>query len=414
MKVLQINTVFPNGSTGKIVNGIYGKCKEKNISCKIAYSYSKNKKEQLNDTIEVSNWLDTHIHNRLARMTMLIGYFSFFRTLKLIRYLNKHYMPDVVHLHNLHGNYINIPLLFHYLKKKSIPVVWTLHDCWSFTGYCSYYSLDGCNKWMTCCYDCPQKGRDKVNIIDTSKFVFKHKKSIFTSVEELTLVTPSQWINGMVKESFLKEKKSIVIRNGIDTSIFKPCTGSFRGKHHITDEKFMVLAVSFDWNARKGLDVVIELSKRLADDFCIVMVGTNREIDEIIPKNIISVHRTENQKELAEIYSSADIFINPTREEMFGMVNIESLACGTPVVTFDSGGSPECIDETCGIVVPYNNVDAMEKAILEVYNRRQFSNINCVEKAKKYDQDNVFSEYIELYEKAYHLGKDKRERTDEK
>jgi len=212
----------------------------------------------------------------------------------------------------------------------------------------------------------------------------------------MTLVTPSQWLADLVKESYLKDYPVKVINNGIDLSVFKPTEGDFRKKYNCED-KFIILGVSFIWGVKKGLDVFIELSKRLDEKYQIVLVGTNEEVDKQLPENIISIHQTANQKELAEIYTAADLFVNPTREEVLGLVNIEALACGTPVVTFNAGGSPECIDETCGFTVKTDDIDSLESLIYKAINEKLFDKDSCIARAKKFDQSSKFNDYIKLY-----------------
>ena len=228
--------------------------------------------------------------------------------------------------------------------------------------------------------------------------MYRLKKKWFTGVKDMTIVTPSQWLAELAKQSFLKDYPVKVINNGIDLSVFKPTESDFRKKYGIPENKYLLLGVAFDWGVRKGLDVFIELFKRLPQEqFQIILVGTNKNIDKRLPKGIISIHRTQNQTELAEIYTAADVFINPTREEVLGLVNIESLACGTPVITFDTGGSPECIDETCGAVVPCGDVNALEKEILRVCKQKIYTREDCIKRAKAFDQNEKYEEYVSLY-----------------
>lgn len=394
MKVLLINTVYPNGSTGKICDGIRKQCQKSGIESCVAYAYGVKKNN--NNELHISSWLDNHIHNRLARITMFTGCFSYFHTRRFLKKVTE-YAPDIIHLHNLHGNFININLLFEYIKKTGIPVVWTLHDCWAYTGYCTYYEMASCNKWEEQCGNCPNRNLDSVTLFDNSKKMYEYKKNMFSNIKNLILVTPSKWLNMEVRKSFLQHYQTRIINNGIDLSIFHPIESNLRQKYNIATNKVILLGVAFRWNSRKGLDVFIELSKRLPNKYQIILVGTDDVVDEMLPKNIISIHRTSNQQELAEIYSAADIFVNPTREEMFGLVNIEALACGTPVITFDTGGSPECIDETCGSVIPTNDVDALTKEIIHVSEEKSYSEEACINRAKQFDMHERFQEYIELY-----------------
>ena len=211
------------------------------------------------------------------------------------------------------------------------------------------------------------------------------------------IVTPSQWLADLVKQSYLKEYTVKIINNGIDLDVFKPTESDFRSKHHLARE-YMILGVAFDWGRRKGLDVFIELSTRLDHRFQIVLVGTTDAIDKVLPENIISIHRTKNQRELAEVYSAADLFVNPTREENFPTVNMEALACGTPIITYRTGGSPEIMDETCGSVVECDDIDALESEIVRICVEKPYSKAACLKRAMSFEKDAILGEYIELYE----------------
>ena len=399
MNIVQINTVFPGGSTGKICKGIAESCRENGMDCYVAYAHGKGQGGA--NEIAISSWLDHHVHNRLARMTMAIGQFSYFRTKRFLRKLKKLH-PDVLHLHNLHANYINLRLLFRFIKKEKIAVIWTLHDCWSFTGYCAHYGIVQCDKWKTECDQCPNRHSDPATVLDRSRTMFRKKKKLFCGVDQLTVVTPSEWLAGQVRQSYLQDYPIRVINNGIDLRIFKPTCGEFRMKHGIRDDEFVLLGVANVWDRRKGLDVFVELSKRLGSQYRIVLVGTNDRIDSMLPKNVISIHRTQNQTELAEIYSAADLFVNPTLEDTYPTVNMESVACGTPVLTYDTGGSAEMIDETCGSVVAQGDVDALEREIVRICRDKPYSIDACLRRAAGYDMYVRFQEYVDLYREARH------------
>lgn len=344
----------------------------------------------------IENRITRNIHNLLTFITGLEGVFSVISTHKLIRKL-KIFKPDVVHLHNIHGGYINFPILFNYIKKKEINVIWTLHDCWSFTGHCPHFTLVKCEKWKRGCYECPQYRKYPETMIDRSKIMWKMKKQWFSNVNNMTLVTPSKWLQNLVGSSFLKSYPVRVINNGIDLSIFRYRDPKrFINKYKIQNKK-VILGVAFDWDKRKGLDVFCDLAKRLPSKYQIILVGTNDEIDTKLPCNIISIHRTQNQEELAEIYSAATLFVNPTREENYPTVNMEALACGTPIITFNTGGSPEIISEQTGIVVPVDDLDAIEHAIIKVCEENLFDKKDCIELSKKFDMNLKYREYMSLY-----------------
>ncbi len=397
MKILQINTVYGVGSTGKIVKEIHDTCKKENISCISAYRCSENGSQSQEDTIEISSPIDSRIHGLLSRITMFKGCFSFFKTAKFLKKV-KRYSPDIIHLHNLHGSYVNIPLLFHYIKKNSIPIVWTLHDCWAFTAICSHFSVENCDKWITGCNNCPVRKELSQSLLDNTGSVWKYKQRCFTSADKIIFAAPSNWMKNLVNKSFFKQYPAVTINNGIDLSVFKPSKSDFKVKYNLKD-KHIVLGVAFEWGYKKGLDVFIKLSGILSDEYKIVLVGTNDEIESQLPANILSVKRTNNQQQLAEIYTSADVFVNPTREETLGLVNIESLACGTPVVTFNAGGSPECVDALCGSVVEIDDIAAMKDEIVRICTEKPYVEENCLKRAAMFDKDKKLNEYIELYKK---------------
>ena len=347
---------------------------------------------------KIGSYRSRQLNVLLSRITGWNGCFSWFSTAKLLFEI-KQFSPDIVQLHNLHDSYVNLPMLFRFLKKRKLRTIWTLHDCWAFTGHCPHFTMMKCDKWKTGCHHCPQYWEYPKSFVDNSRWMYRLKKKWLTGLEDMTIVTPSQWLADLVKESFLKEYPVKVIHNGIDLGIFKPTESDFRERYGIPAEKSVLLGVAFGWGVRKGLDVFVELTKRLdPDKYQIILVGTDDKTDKQLPENIISIHRTQNQTELAEIYTAADLFVNPTREEVLGMVNIESLACGTPVVTFNTGGSPECIDKTCGSVVPCDDIDALEQEILRICAEKSFSQADCLEQAKSFDMNARFQEYVDLYE----------------
>lgn len=396
MNVININACN-FGSTGGIMRSISQRADDCGYNAVVCCPKSRdNAARKSPSDLRVGNRLSRNMHLKLAELCGLDGIFSIFSTRKLINKI-KCFAPSIIHLHNLHGSYINLPLLFRYIKKYDIPVVWTLHDCWSFTGHCPYFDMVECDKWETGCSNCPQYREYPKSLFDNSRFMYRLKRRWFTGVKHLTLVTPSKWLADLTRNSFLKNYPVKVINNGIDLSIFKPTLSDFRKKYDVED-KFIVLGVAFDWGRRKGLDVFVELAKRLdGEKYQIVLVGTDDDVDEQLPSNIISIHRTQNQAQLAEIYSVADIFVNPTREENYPTVNMEALACGTPVLTFRTGGSPEILDETCGSVVPRDDVDAMEREIIRICETRPYSEVACAKRAQCFDKDARFNEYIELY-----------------
>lgn len=322
--------------------------------------------------------------------------FSIFGTVQLIRRLDD-FNPDIIHLHNLHGFGFNLMLLFQYINKKNIKVVWTLHDCWSFTGHCPYFAMVKCKRWKTECNKCPQPKVYPKMYLDSSNAMFKLKKKYFCSVHDMIIVTPSEWLGNLVKQSFMNKYPLKFINNGIDLDIFKPSVSDFRNRLEIK-AKYIILGVSMAWGKRKELDVMIELASRLDSRYQVVLVGTTESIDKEIPSNILTIHRTNSQAQLAEIYSAADVFANPTREENFPTVNIESLACGTPVISFNTGGSSEILDDTCGSVVECDDIDTFEQNIINTCLNRPYSRENCVRRASMFGKNDKFREYVQLYD----------------
>lgn len=390
MKVVQINATCGVGSTGKICVAISELLGEQNIENYIFYTLG------TSQHIKGVKYADKKYIKMQALKSRVFGNYGFNSktiTAKLIKQLDA-IKPDIVHLHNLHAHNCNLETLFTYFKKEKTKLFWTFHDCWAFTGYCPHFDMIGCDKWQTECKNCPQR-KEYSWFFDKSKALFNKKKELFSELD-LTIITPSQWLADLVKQSFLKDYPVKVINNGIDLDVFKPTNSDFRKKYNCED-KFIVLGVAFGWGARKGLDVFVELSKRLPENYKIVLVGTNDNIDKQLPDNIISIHRTQNQQELAEIYTAADLFVNPTREEVLGLVNLEALACGTPVLTFKTGGSPECIDVTCGRVVEKDNIDDFEKEIIDICNERPFSKEACIKFVQGFANELKYTEYLKTY-----------------
>ena len=390
MKVVQINATCGAGSTGKICVAISELLGEQNIENYIFYTQGNSDFE---NGIKYAKNKYIKVQALKSRIFGNYGFNSICATKKVIKLLKK-ISPDIVHLHNIHSHDCHLGMLFNYFKNAKTKLFWTFHDCWAFTGYCTYFDMANCDKWQTECKKCP-KAKQSTWFFDKSNKLFNKKKELFEGLN-LTIITPSQWLADLVKKSFLKDYPVKVIYNGIDLNVFKPTTSDFRKKYNCED-KHVILGVAFDWGARKGFDVFLELSKRLDDNYQIVLVGTNDNIDKQLPQNIISIHRTQNQTELAEIYTAADLFVNPTREEVLGLVNLEALACGTPVLTFNTGGSPECIDDTCGRVVEKNDIDAFEKEIIEICNKHIISKEACIKFAQSFANEVKYPEYLKTY-----------------
>lgn len=399
MVVVQINFSCTWGSTGKICDSVSKLLTERKVENYIFYTYGGNPQMRTN-YIKYGNFAYEKIQSLKSRVLGNYGFNSILATQYLIKKLDE-IKPDIVHVHNIHGHDCHFEILFHYLRKNHIKVYYTFHDCWTFTGYCPHFAMAKCDNWRKGCGNCTLQRRYSWFFDKSSKNLLRKYEAL--SEVDLTIITPSNWLSGLVKESFLKEYPVKVINNGIDLSVFNPKKSYFRDKHKLQDKK-IVLGLAMMWGIAKGIDVFIDLAKRLPEDYQIVLIGTDKRVDKSLPQNIISIHRTQNQEELAEIYSAADVFVNPTREENYPTVNMESLACGTPVLTFRTGGSPEMLDETCGSVVECDDVDALEKEIVRICTGKQYTKEACLKKAKKFDQNERFKEYIELYERINSTG----------
>ena len=390
MKVVQINATYGTGSTGKICAGISRMLTAEGIENHVFYG---GKKEKLPNGERFGGVAYRKLQALRSRVGGRYGFYSQAATRKLLRRLDS-IQPDIVHLHNIHSHNCDLGMLFSYLRAGGIKVCWTFHDCWAFTGYCPYFDMVKCQNWKSTCGKCPQR-KTFSWFFDKSGWLQAQKKALFTSLP-ITVITPSQWMADMVKGSFFREQPLRVIPNGIDPEIFRPREGDLRRRYGCAG-KWIVLGVAFGWDSRKGLDVFLELSRRLDRRFRIVLVGTDEWIDKQLPPQILSVHRTRDQRELAEIYSAADVFVNPTREDNYPTVNMEALACGTPVVTFAAGGSPEIPDATCGAVVGKEDVDALTAEVIRICEKRPFPKEACLARAQAFEEQNRYREYLALY-----------------
>lgn len=389
MKILQINSVCGSGSTGKIAVEISDYLDSLNIENYIAYGIGNSNRH---NTYKIGNRIDNHLHSFMSRKFCLQGYGSIFSTIKFIRYI-KRINPDIIHLHNIHGHYLNFPILFNYLKKSNVNVVWTFHDCWPFTGKCAHFTKAKCYKWKTHCQNCKQLNTYPDSIRDRTFKNFNDKKEYFTSIDKFHIVTVSNWLKETVENSFFKGKNIKCIYNGIDTNVFKPVQSTLRKKLGI-ENKFVILGVASVWNSGKGLNEFIELSKKIDDDSVIILIGLSDEQIEDLPKNMIGISRTENIEELVKFYTLADVFINLSIEETFGLVVAEALACGTPAIVYDSTACPEVVELKESCIVKSHNIDELTKKI------NFFKNMNeklVIKLNKKFNLNEMLSHYVDLY-----------------
>ena len=394
MKIIEVNSV-PYGSTGGIARNLCDISKEK-FTTYFAYSWTKSKRKNLSDDeILIGTLFGKASHMILSKITGNEFYFSVIDTLIFIKKLKK-IKPDIIHIHNIHNWYLNIPIFFTYLKKNNIRVIWTLHDCWAVTGHCT--SLIYCDKWKKSCFNCNKYKNYPQSIFDNSKKMHKLKKYWFSYLDDLTIVTPSNWLMNITKQTFLKKYSIFTIYNGIDLNIFNMKNRKEMFLESKKIKKFIILGVSLYWTKEKGIDVFIRLAHDLGDDFQIVLVGTTEDDDKILPSNIISIHKTSSKSELADIYYSADLFVNPTLGDVFGLVNVESLACGTPVLSYATGGIPEIICNDVGCIVEYNNYEQLKNKIIEIENGKiKFKKDKCIKRAEDFNYLNTYKKYLELY-----------------
>ena len=391
MKVLMINSVCGIKSTGRIATDLADMLTEQGYTVKIAYGRESVPKKYTKYAVRIGSDWDVRLNGVMARVFDNAGFGCRKATLKFIEFI-KEFAPDIIHLHNLHGYYINIEVLFKFLKEYNKPVVWTLHDCWAFTGHCAYFDLYKCYKWRTECNKCPQKKEYPTSLLfDNSRENYIHKKKAFQGVNKLIVVTPSQWLANLVKESFLQNYETRVINNGIDLTLFKPTNGDFRERYNLED-KIIVLGVASAWGARKGLLDFIELRKLLDSRYEIVLVGVSEEDKKILTEGMLGITRTDSVKELAEIYTVSDIFINLTYEDNYPTVNLEAQACGTPVLTYRTGGSVESVPEEQ--VAEQGNLQDIVELIEKYEGKRALIQ-------SFYDKNIAFEKYIELYEEIW-------------
>lgn len=397
-KLLQINITANWGSHGKIAEGIGTLAIKNGWESYIAYGRWYN--ESKSQLYHIGNTTDEYIHGIASRIFDNHGLMSVGATKRLIDFVKK-VNPDIIHLHNIHGYYLNYPLLFKYLSQCRKPVVWTLHDCWAFTGHCAHYMYAGCEKWKTECNNCPLLSNYPASILfDRSKKNYIQKKNAFLSVDNLTLVPVSKWLESELQQSFLKAKDIHLIQNGIDIQRFKPSeqTNSIHTKYSIPKEEKVILGVASNWY-RKGLDDFIALRGILPNDYHIVLVGLSKRDKKKLPNTIIGIERTENIDELVALYSASNVFFNPTWEDNFPTTNLEAMACGTPVITYNTGGSPEAITPDTGLVVNRGDLQSAAIAIKHVCEiGKKHYECNCRSKiVSEFAQGIMLNKYLELY-----------------
>ena len=399
MKVIQINSIVNSGSTGRITEEMGALLLAKGHQSIIAFGRgSRPSRSQL---IKIGNKWDTYWHGLQTVVFDRHAFASTAATEKLIREIEV-LKPDVIGLHNLHGYYINIKTLFTYLRTTQIPVVWTLFDCWSFTGHCTYFDDINCTKWIQGCYECPKKKKYPSSfLIDNSKENYQDKKNLYADFKNLQVVVHSKWLQNLVGHSFLNKIPIHHIFSGIDLNVFKPLDNKSEiiTKYQLATKKIVLGAASI-WDKRKGLNDFIQLNSWLSSGETIVLVGLNRQQIKLLPSNIVGIERTENVSELAALYSAADVFVNPTLQDNFPTTNLEALACGTPVISYNTGGSPEAIDEATGFIIEKGNVEGLAEAVRKVLEngKDRYRNV-CRQRAELlFNKDDRCNDYLKLYE----------------
>lgn len=393
MKVLQINAVVNTTSTGRIAEEIGQVLLQHGHESYIAYGRRARKSESR--LIKIGSTLDTWTHAAKSFVLDSHGLGSKKATQQFMKMMFE-LQPDVVVLHNIHGYYIHYPTLFDGLKKLKVPVIWTLYDCWAFTGHCAYYDLVDCKRWQTECHNCPNNRKYPISFgIDQSIRNFRLKKEVFNGLPNLAIVTHSKWLAGELKNSFLRDIPVSHIFNGTNLEIFKPViTKKELSKNPI------VLGVASIWSIRKGLNDFFLLRECLHKDYRIILIGLSRKQIKQLPPGIEGIERTESLDELVEWYNNAAVFVNPTYEDNFPTTNIEALACGTPVITYDTGGSPEAVDEKTGRVVAKGDIGALKQAIVDLasadVNAMQLA---CRQRAERYfNKNDRYIDYLNLFE----------------
>ena len=397
MKILQINTCANSGSHGRIAVDIGKLLINQGHQSFIAFGRGNSLSQS--QLVKIGTTKDIKLHALYSRLFDRHGFGSTHATklfIQKIRQIN----PDLIHLHNLHGYYLNIKLLFQFLYKSEIPVVWTFHDCWPFTGHCSFFDFVGCDRWKTMCYQCPNKHKYPTTLfLDQSTRNYKEKRKLFHLVKRMVIVTPSQWLANLVKQSYLSGYPVKVINNGVDIESFKPFLSSLIKKKYGIKTPKMILGIASIWDKRKGFFDFIQLRKMLANDISIVLVGLKESELKRLPQGIIGIKHTESIEDLSKLYSSADIFVNPTYVDNFPSTNIESLACGTPLVTYNTGGSPEAIDKFTGTVIEKGDINSLANAIHFILrqNKKTYSEACRQRAVHLYDSNHRYQDYINLY-----------------
>ncbi len=396
MRIAYLNT-YCNGSTGRIIGSLREICQEYGIDTMSIYSRGVEVSKR-NNSFRYHNIIEFFLDALCTRLLDAHGLGNIFNTIRIIRRL-KEFSPDIIHLHNLHGYWINYIILFRFIKKYHIKVVWTFHDCWHFTGHCTHFDYVKCYKWKTCCHHCEQTKEFPSSCLDFSKRNYYLKKKVFSSIYELVVVTPSFWLKEQVQQSFLQRYDIEVIHNGIDLNVFYPSTNNQLRKS-IIDQGFkaIVLGVAASWNERKGLSFIQEVANK-RKEWYFVIIGSTRVEQRIQMSNIVYIDRTENVNELRDWYSAADVLAQPTLEDTYPTTNLEAIACGTPVVTFPTGGSKEIVRESgWGLVTKDCTSTSLEESLVVIICDNKIMDLDS---SFELDSRKNYLKYIDLYNSVY-------------
>ncbi len=391
MKILQINSVYGERSTGRIAYELAYAQRKNSIEPYIVSGEGKSDSPNIHI---MSGKLYLKVNILKTRLFGKHGFYSKLATRRMLKFVSK-VSPDIIHLHNIHGHYFNVKMIFEYIHKHNIPVVWTLHDCWAFTGHCPHFDYIGCDRWKSGCGNCPQRrGYPDSWFFDRSKGNLKAKKKLFTLPQKMHIVTPSYWLSSLAKQSFLSKYPVTTIHNGIDTEKFCPAESDLKKRLGI-DNKFVIMGIVSNLNSTKGGQYFLELAKLLKEDEHIVLLSLEKDFEKL-PQNITALPRTESAEALAKAYSGADVFVNPTLQDTFPTVNIEALSCGTPVVTFDTGGSSESLTQDCSVVVKKGDTKGLYEGI-QIVRNGDFSREKCRARGLEFTSENCYSKYIDIY-----------------
>lgn len=395
-RLLIINVALNWGSTGKIVEGIGSLAKSRGWEVYVAHGARYKNRSNLK-AIQVSGRAEEWIHYIGSSLFDAQGLGSRCATRRFLKEVDE-ISPDVVHIHNIHGCFLNYPLLFNYLRDKQIPVVWTLHDCWAMTGHCVHFEKTHCERWKTQCEKCPQKRDFPTSyLLDRSKRNYALKKQLLTSMDRMRITTVSAWLKGVAEKSYLNKFPIDVVPNGIDTGRFNYTDKDIKKRFQI-ESKILLLAVASGFEERKGIFDYVALSRILTDKYQLMLVGVNDQDRKVLPDNVIAVSRANGPEELAAFYSASDVLLSLSYEETFGLTVVEAMACGTPAIVYDNTAQPELITKETGTVVPTGDIDTLINAIEVVCSKpKETYEDACRRHAIQYDESLSYNKYLDIY-----------------